>query len=318
MASSAVRLQELLDGGVGRHRGRVRLLGGAAGLEAGGQGERRADGARSPWRLEVLAGRMVEISGGGAPAVLSAAMGLVLEAQRAGEPVAWIAAGVSTFYPPDAAACGVDLRALAVVLAAEDGVGACRGRGPRRRTLGGGAPALRAAQTLLRSGAFGLVVVDLDGAPMMTLAAQTRLAGLAQTHHTALVFLTRKPESVPSLGSMVSLRVEARRKDLAAGDRLVVEDRIRPGTQPSCSAAGPFQVETSRPCQAERGVRGQGRREDLAAGDRLVVEDRIRPRTQPSCSAAGPFQVAIHALKDKRFGPGWDWTEPRHVPPGLR
>src|SRR6185503_11689 len=106
----------------------------------------------------------VELSAAGPVATLTCATGLVLEAQEAAEPVAWIAiaggaaqergsaghryggsgfavAGAS-FYPPDLADSGVDLDALVVVHAP------------------GGLAGVRAAERLLRSGAFGLVVLD--------------------------------------------------------------------------------------------------------------------------------------------------------------
>src|SRR5262245_19192061 len=54
-----------------------------------------------------LAGRLVELSGVGPVAALSAAIGLVLEAQEQGEPAAWITLPPSTFYPPDLADSGV-------------------------------------------------------------------------------------------------------------------------------------------------------------------------------------------------------------------
>src|SRR5512134_1003926 len=90
-----------------------------------------------------LGGRLVELSAIGAVATLTCAVGLVLEAQQQGEPVAWIAITGTSFYPPDLADSGVDLAALIVVRAPE--------------LLAG----VRATERLVRSGAFGLAVVDL-------------------------------------------------------------------------------------------------------------------------------------------------------------
>jgi recombination protein RecA len=153
--------------------------------------------AAPPWALETLAGRLVELSGRGASARLTGAFGLVLEAQRQGEVPAWITFRDSSFFPPDVAAGGVDLTALAVI------------RVPEVRAAG------RAADQLVRSGAFGLVIVDLAsrGKSDERLAPPilTRLMGLAQKHDTAVVFLTEKPTQAPSLSSLVSLRAEARR-----------------------------------------------------------------------------------------------------------
>jgi recombination protein RecA len=154
------------------------------------------------WELARLAGRIVELSGWGASARLTAAFGLVLEAQRCAEPAVWITLRDSSFFPPDAAAGGVDLGALPVV-----------------RVLDAGA-AGRAADLLVRSGGFGLAVIDLGAdinkdrlpAPLLT-----RLLGLAQKHETAVVILTEKPSNFPSTSPLVSLRAEAQRV-LASGD----------------------------------------------------------------------------------------------------
>ena len=62
-----------------------------------------------------MAGRLVEISGQRAVANLTVAFGLVLEAQKRNEPVAWVTLRQSTFYPPDVADSGISLAHLAVV-----------------------------------------------------------------------------------------------------------------------------------------------------------------------------------------------------------
>jgi len=147
-----------------------------------------------PWGLEQITGRLVEISGAGAAAALTLAFGLVLEAQRRGEPVAWIALEERGFYPPDAAEGGVDLDALVVVRVAN------------AKAVG------RVADQLVRSGAFGLIVLDLDAGADVPTPLQTRLVGLAQKHQTALLCLTEKGGELPSLGSLVSLRVQAQRE----------------------------------------------------------------------------------------------------------
>jgi recombination protein RecA len=165
----------------------------------------------APWSYAELAGRMVEVSSDGATgASLTLATGLVVEAQDQAEPVAWVSTGGGTFFPPDADAAGVDLDALAVVRVA----------GPR---AGG-----RVADKLMRSGGFGLVVLDLgDGALAakgLTPALQGRLHALAQRHGCAFVCLTDKRAEAPSLGPGVSLRVEARRR-VSERERLSLEVR---------------------------------------------------------------------------------------------
>jgi len=159
---------------------------------------RAADGAvasgKTAWRLDNFYGRLAELSGSGASASLTLAFSLVFQAQEKAEPVAWIADRVSAFYPPDAAAAGIDLDTLAII------------RLPNKQL------APRAADQLIRSGAFGLVVLDLGARAQVPMAVQTRLVGLARKHGTAIVCLTEKESDEPSLGSLVSFRAQAVRK----------------------------------------------------------------------------------------------------------
>jgi len=153
--------------------------------------------ARSEWTPSSLAGRLVELSGSEDSAALTCVFGLVRQAQLTGEPVAWIGTGGESFYPPDVAAGGVDLESLAVV------------RVPAARN--DGKNIARAADQLTRSGAFGLLVLDI-GCRRLPMHAFPRLLGLAQKHRTAIVFLTDKQEREPSLGSLITLRGHVCRK----------------------------------------------------------------------------------------------------------
>ena len=184
---------------------------------------------RERWGLDALRGRLVELSACGAAATLTAAIELVLEAQRAAEPVAWVALGGGTFYPPDAADSGVDLAALVVVRVLDP------------------TTAARAAERLLRSGAFGLVVLDLGGGggvvevPMAHLG---RLVKLAQAHDAAVVCITEKTSDATSLGSLVSLRAEAlRQRDRDRGYdvtlRALKDKRRGPGWSRTIKLRGP-------------------------------------------------------------------------------
>ncbi len=143
----------------------------------------------NPWRLEHLAGRITELKGNAASASLSMAMGLVLEAQKAGQPSAWIDTGHGSFFPPDAQALGIDLAALPVL------------------RVGGARAAARVADKLLRSGAFGLLVTDMGANAAIEMPLQSRLLGLAREHGSALLFLTE----TSSLGPLVSTRLLATR-----------------------------------------------------------------------------------------------------------
>jgi recombination protein RecA len=174
------------------------------------------DSALDGWGLEALAGRFVEVSGGAGTAALTVSAGLVLEAQRRGEFTAWIAGRGSIFYPPDFAAAGIDLEALPVIRA---------GDVPQ---------ALRAADTLLRSGGFALVVMDLGSKARLPLPMQMRLAGLAKKHRAVLLVLTRTSRRDPPAaagGSLVSLRAQTEKKradhDCFLAELRVVKDKQR-------------------------------------------------------------------------------------------
>jgi recombination protein RecA len=183
------------------------------------------------WGIEALAGRLSELSGLGPTARLSMAVSLACEAQRAGETVAWVTNRRSTFFPPDAAASGIDLARLPVVFTPD-------------------APAAaRAAWRLIQSGGFGLVVLDLVGSNAeVPIPLQSRLTSAAQGHGAAVVFVTEKTADRASLGSLVSLRCEVDRREVGAGR----------------------------------------------------------------------FLCIARALKDKRRGPGWTYTEVHRGPAGLR
>jgi recombination protein RecA len=183
------------------------------------------------WSFDAFAGRLSELSGLGPTARLSLAMGLACEAQHAGEIAAWVTSRRGTFFPPDAARSGVDLSRLPVVFVPD-------------------APAAaRAAWRLVRSGGFGLVILDLVGGDAaVPIPLQSRLAGAAQAHGTAVLFLTEKAADRGSLGSLVSLRCETQRAE----------------------------------------------------------------------ADGGRFLCTARALKDKRRGPGWTYTEVHRGPAGLR
>jgi len=201
-----------------------------------GRGGDLSPGSSEPWGLAALRGRLVELSARGAVATLTTAIDIVLEAQREAEPVAWIVPWTTdartasgTFYPPDAADSGVDLSALVVV------------RAPSALA------ATRSAERLLRSGAFGLVVLDFGSAggelgrlPEHFLG---RLVTLAQAHDAAIVCLTEKTTDATSLGSLVSLRAEALRTRTRDGFEITVralkDKRRGPGWSRASKARGP-------------------------------------------------------------------------------
>lgn len=188
-----------------------------------------AGGPLRSWRVATLAGRLAELSSREGAAALTLAFSLVLDAQRAGEPVAWLTADESAFFPPDAAQGGVDLDALVVV----------------RLPAAGQLP--RAAEHLARSGAFGLLVLDLGEAARVPVPMQVRLLGLARQHEAAVLFLTRKQGGDASLGSLVSLRAEARQEPAAP--------RAATGEDARRAAVGAFTC-TARVLKDKRGGPG--------------------------------------------------------------
>jgi recombination protein RecA len=178
------------------------------------------------WSLQSLVGRMVEMSCDAAGASLTAATSLVLEAQENAEPAAWIESNGSGFYPPDVAASGVDLNGLIVVRTDST---------PK---------ATRAADHLLRSGGFGLVVLDLSHDANLAMAVQSRLSGLANAHRCVVVCLTRKKSDALSIGSLVSIRgettVEKHGFDQFAWGIHVIKDKRRgPGWHHAGACRGP-------------------------------------------------------------------------------
>ena len=226
-----------------------------------------AGGPLRSWRLAALAGRLAELSSREGAAGLTLAFSLVLDAQRAGEPVAWLTADASAFFPPDAARGGVDLDALVVV----------------RLPAAGQLP--RAAEHLARSGAFGLLVLDLGEAARVPVPMQMRLLGLARQHEAAVLFLTRKGGGDASLGSLVSLRAEAGQ---APAGQAAGEDARRTGAGAFGAEAG--QVSAAGPDPAGEGARRFG---------------------------SGAFTCTVRVLKDKRSGPGWQHVEECRGPDGL-
>ena len=160
----------------------------------------------SPWSLAAIAGRFIEISTSANAASLTLAFGLVREAQKQGEPVGWVTSTGSFFYPPDADHGGIDLAALVVIRVLHAGV------------------IPTAGEKLLRSGGFGLIVLDLETADI-PVPLQSRLTGLAQHHHAALVCLTEKESKTFSLGSLVSLRAHVERQR-SSGNRFTCRLRV--------------------------------------------------------------------------------------------
>ncbi len=180
----------------------------------------RSDAPSGIWELDNLAGRLAELSEEGFSGAVTFVAGIIAEAQRRREPVAWIAASSSIFYPPDFARLRLDLAGIAVVRAGS----------------------LQAAEWLLRSGAFGLVIIDVGSSAQVPDSSLGRLLKLAERDRCAVIFLTRKRPDQPSLGSMISLRGSVTRSggDPFASEIVVVKDKHRsPGSRQRSIYHGP-------------------------------------------------------------------------------
>lgn len=194
------------------------------------------------WGVHSLFGRLAEVSSGPRTSALTLALRLVVEAQKLDEPVAWVTGRASCFFPPDARATGIDLDALAVIWTPAAPRCPRRARYPGRHDPGGHSSGRNdltayAADLLVRSGGFGLVVLDLGRNIDLPMAMQTRLAGLARKHQTAILCLTEKASDERSLGALVSLRVEATRTE-KIGDRFRCGVRMLKDKQPNGTSGG--------------------------------------------------------------------------------
>jgi recombination protein RecA len=176
--------------------------------------------------FEALPIGVIELSGGtGACARFSFAVSLVIRAQERGEPVAWVQFETGSLFPPDLSEAGVDLASLVIVQVPKIHQGASpvrSGPAPRARNRSEQQRAhayelARATELLLRSGAFGLVVVDMTKGLPSGDAWLGRLASLARTHGSRVALITSSDASSASAGPLVSLRVEPRREHRGHG-----------------------------------------------------------------------------------------------------
>lgn len=149
-----------------------------------------------PLAASTVPGRLVELCGA---AQTSTAVAILAHLQREGETAAWVQPARAELYPPDLASAGVDVEALVVIHVPDTG------------NMSGAAGQCRAAELLLRSGGFGLIVLDFSrGDPAGSNAWQGRLLGLARQHEARVVILRREQNAKDSLGPLVGMRVASR------------------------------------------------------------------------------------------------------------
>jgi recombination protein RecA len=189
------------------------------------------------WSLAALRGRLTELVGGADSANLSVASRLILQAQMAGDFAAWVTTHRDTFFPPDFAAAGIDLDCLPVVWALSPPEASADTVRVARR-------AARAAERLLRSGAFGLVVIDLADDLSVDAASQGRLLRLAEANRAQVLMLRRRREDDRYSGSLVGVRAETSCSQIGPGRfrvtvRNTKDKRTGPGWTVSEDLDGP-------------------------------------------------------------------------------
>lgn len=189
-----------------------------------------------PLCRQIPCGRLVELSGVGPVARTTTATRILVQAQREGETAVWIQPAHGSLYPPDLERAGADLSALVVIHVPDTA-------GPHGL--------YRAAEIMLRSGAFGLLILDPPAPTMPRRASQDtarqgRLLALAREHQTRLLLLSHAGTHADSLGPLVTLRVESRRMRIPRG--FALEHQVLKN-----KSGAPFTAPTE-PCGAPAGL----------------------------------------------------------------
>ena len=162
-----------------------------------------------------LRGKLWEFSG----ANHAAATSLIYSAQQAGELAVWVQPQDGTLYPPDLAKNGIDLARLPVIQVPNH-----LPKSTFQKDVLFKKPifkktvfqkTLHAAELLLRSGAFDWVFIDLGTQQSIRTSLLSRINGIAREHQSSIVFLSQRPVQQPSLGPLISARinVEIKRND---------------------------------------------------------------------------------------------------------
>ncbi len=161
------------------------------------------------WNMQEVQGRLTEISEPCPIAALSFALSLAREVHEAKQLAAWISLSPSMFFPPDAQNHGIDLRNFPVL------------RMDDIHSVG------KASETLLRSGAFRLLILDLGKNHGMPMARLSQLHGLTRKHLSCVVFVTERQNTEQSVGSLVSLHGRTSRKSIGDGRFICTIDVLR-------------------------------------------------------------------------------------------
>ncbi|HLU66016.1 MAG TPA: hypothetical protein VKZ63_07060 [Kofleriaceae bacterium] len=150
-------------------------------------------------------GQVVELSGAASSGKATLALAVCMRALERGQAAAWIDPA-GAFWPVSALEQGASLDRLLVVRVPDAGA------------------ALRAAHILLASaGAVAALVVDWPPGAAVRDRQLVALQRLAERSASALLFLTERPATAPSLGAQVALRLHLSRCGAGAGARIRID-----------------------------------------------------------------------------------------------
>lgn len=222
-----------------------------------------------------LAGRIVEVVGTHARTTF--AVELVRRTQARGELVAWLELAPGSLFPPDLEASGIKLSGLVCL------------RLERPRDMS------KAADLLLRSGAFALVVLDLPpGAPLND-ALLGRLGSLLRKYHATLLCL---PALDPGL--------------LGSGRHGTGGHSL--GRHSSGGHSSPAMSQSTKGSE-----RTESEDAHIPAGDEAGLSSLVSLRFSVAYHAVsgGTFELVATVSKDKRHAPGRVLRWSCQGPPGL-
>lgn len=144
------------------------------------------------------AGRVSEIAGPLSSGKTGLALGLLAEQTRAGKLVA-IVDGTRQFFPPAAAAMGLDLERTLLIA---PGATPCEGRA-RTRENDAAAALARAAEIIARSRSFAMVLIDLPPRCKMNGMPARRLCVAAQATGTTILTLSTRAGDVEGAAARI-------------------------------------------------------------------------------------------------------------------
>ena len=150
------------------------------------------------------AGRVSEIAGPMSSGKTGLALMLLAEQTRAGKLVA-IVDGTGQFYPPAAAAMGIDLRRTLLIGPTSDANASGAKRPGRARTCADDqvAALARAAEIIARSRSFSMVLIDLPANCKVQSKPARRLRVAAQATGTTIVMLSTRSGDVEGAAARI-------------------------------------------------------------------------------------------------------------------